>query len=128
MSINKVIVILLQLILAFSPLAGQATALDHATDPEQLGAIDSELFQECLKLRDSLRMKDHRVAKPVDRVRVIARLQQDDLLQKLLTPEVIGHGSIPKDSETVTSQSNSRESSRQENQLLKEFITEKSIP
>lgn len=125
MSINRVIVVLLQFILACAPLAGQATALD---DPEQLVNINKELFQDCLKLRDPLRMKNHRVAKPSDRVPVLARLQQDDLLQELLTPEATGHGSIPKDSEAATSQSNSRENIRHENLLLKEFTAETSNP
>lgn len=120
MSINRAIVVLLQFILVCAPLAEQATALDHDND---LGNIDRELFQDTLKQRSSLRIKNTR-----NRVRVIASLQQDDLLQELLTTEVIGHGSIPKDSETETSQSNSRENSRQENQLLKEFTTEKSNP
>lgn len=133
MGINIVIVVLLQFILACAPMAGQATALDHDNDPEQLGNINSELFQEFLKQRDLVRVKNHRVVLPRERAMINARLQQDDLLQELLTPEVsgpvaFGHGSIPKDSEAATSHSNSRENSRQENLLLKEFTVETSNP
>lgn len=129
MSINKVIVILLQFVLACAPLAGQAAALDYDNDPDQLGNIDRELFQDCLKQRDSLRVKSPGVLLPRDRVRLLARLQPDDLLQELLAPEGIGpevidNGSTPKDSEAAALQSNSREYIRQENLLLKEFTAE----
>ncbi|NTW99034.1 MAG: hypothetical protein HGB35_03725 [Geobacteraceae bacterium] len=128
MSINRVIIVLLQFILACSPLAGQAAALDHDKYPDQLMSIDRELFQECLKRRDSLRVKNHRVTLPRDRVQIHATLQQGNLLKELLSPEVIGHGSIPKDSEAAASQSISRENRRQENVLLKEFTAETSNP
>ena len=133
MSNTKVIVILLQFILACAPLAGQAAALDQDNDLDKLGNIDRELVQDCLKQRDSLRVKSPGVLLPRDRVRLLARLQPDDLLQELLAPEVIGpevinNGSIPKDSEATASQGKSREYIRQENLLLKEFTAETSNP
>lgn len=120
MSINRVIVVLLQFILVCAPLAEQASALDHDND---LGNVDRELFQDSLKQRSSLRIKNTR-----NRIRVLATLQQGALLQELLAPEVTGHGSIPKSLEAATSQRNSHENSRQENLLLKEFTAETSNP
>lgn len=133
MSINKVIVILLLIMLACAPLAGQAAALDHDNDPDQLGNIEREMCRDCLNQRDPLLVQSYREVSPRNRVRVIVSLHQDDLLQELLVPEVTGpdvidNGSIQKDSEAAASQSNSREYIRQENLLLKEFTAEATNP
>jgi len=92
MKSNMVIVVLVQLMLVCTLLDGQAAAMDYDNDPDQLWKIDRELFQDCLKQRDPLHVKHHRIVRPPERVRIYANLQQDDLLRELLAPEVIRHG------------------------------------
>jgi hypothetical protein len=128
MNSNIAIIALLHIMLVCTPMVGQAAALDQDEDPDQLWDISRELFQDCLKQRESLQVKNHRIVLPRDQVRIHAKLQQGDLLQELLTPEVIQHGSIQKGGEAGKSQNNSHENSRQENWLLKEFTAETSIP
>ena len=119
MNSKLVIVALLQLMLVCTPLVGQAAALGQDEDPDQLLDISRELFQECLKQRDLLRVKSHRIVLPQDRVRIHAKLQQGDLLQELLTPEVIRHGSIQKAEDRGKSHIDSHVNNRQESWLLK---------
>jgi hypothetical protein len=82
--------------LACAPMFSQAAALDRDKDPDQLWILDIDrvLFQDCLKQRDSLRVKGIRMALSRDRVRIHAKFQRDDLLHELLTPEVIRYGPI----------------------------------
>jgi len=128
MNSTLVIIVLLQVMLVCTPLVGQAAALDQDEDPDQLWDINRELFQECLKQRDSLRVKSHRIVLPRGRVRIHAKLLQGDLLQELLTPEVIRHGSIQKAEDGEKSHIDSHIHNRQERWLLKEFTAETSIP
>lgn len=128
MNSTLVIIALLQFMLVCTPLAGQAAALDQDEDPDQLWDISSELFQDCLKQRESLQVKSHRMALSQDRIRVCAKLQQGDLLQELLTSEVISHGSIQKTEVGGKSHINSHENKGQEGWLLKEITAETSIP
>ena len=84
MNSKIVIVVAVQFMLACAPLVGQAAALDRDKEQDQLWNmdIDRELFQDCLKQRDSLRVKGNRVALPRDRERIHAKLQQGDLLRE----------------------------------------------
>lgn len=92
---NKMVIItLLQFMLFCTPLAGQAAALGQVNDAEQLSGIDRELYQDCLKEKDPLRLRNYGIVVARDRVRIRAILRQDDLLQELLTPEAIRQGSI----------------------------------
>lgn len=128
MNSNIVIIVLVQLMMVCTPLTGQAAALDRDTDQEQLWNIDRELFQDCLRQRDSLRMKHHRMVLPRARVRMHAMFQQGDLLQELLTPEVLRFGSNQSEVGAVESQKYSVENNRQESLILKEFTAETSNP
>ena len=130
MNSKIVIAVAVQFMLACAPLVGQAAALERDKNPDQLWNIDidRELFQDCLKQRDSLRVKGNRMALPQDRVRINAKLQQGDLLHELLTPEVIRYGSIQMTEVAGKLQKNSHENNRQESWLLKEFTAETSIP
>jgi hypothetical protein len=124
MNSNIVMVALVQFMLACTPMVGQAGALDRENDPEQLWNIDRELFRDCLKQRDLLRVKHHRMVLPGAHVRMHAKFHQGDLLQELLTPEVIRPGSIQVAEVAGQSQKSRIENNRQENLLLKEFTAE----
>lgn len=126
MNRNIVIVVLVQLILACTPLAGHS--LDQDKGPDQLWNIDRELFQDCLRQRESIRAKNHRMVLPRSRVRVHDGLRKNELLQELLAPEVVRLGSIRKAAVAGTTQKNRQETDRQENLLLKEFTAESSHP
>lgn len=114
--------------LVCTPLIGQAATLGQGEDPDQLWDISRELFQECLKQRNSLQVKNHRGTLPLDGMRIHAKLQQGDLLQELLTSDIIRHESTWMMDVGEKSQQNSHENSRLENLLLKEFTAEPSIP
>ncbi|MDD2581686.1 MAG: hypothetical protein PHR66_06815 [Desulfuromonadaceae bacterium] len=94
MNSKIIIVALQQFMLVCTPLVGQAAALEQFNDAEQLSGIDRELYQDCLKRRDPLRLRNYGIAVARDRVQIRAILRQDDLLQELLTPEAIRQGSI----------------------------------
>ena len=76
MNSKIVIAVAVQFMLACAPLVGQAAALDRDKDPDLQWNIDMdrELFQDCLKQRDSLRVKGNRMALPQDRIRIHAKL------------------------------------------------------
>lgn len=96
---SKIIIFaLLQFMLVCTPLVGQSAALDQDNDAEQLSDIDRELYQDYLKSRDPLILRNYGIAAARERGRgrgrIRAILRQDDLLQELLTPEAIRQGSI----------------------------------
>lgn len=128
MNSNIITIALLQIMILCTPLTGQAAALDRDKAHGQLWSVDRELFENSLKQRDSNRVKSHRMTLPRARVRIHAGLRQGDLLQELLTPEVVRHGSFQKSEAGEKSQENITENSRQESLLLKEFTAEASIP
>lgn len=128
MNSNIIVIALLQFMLVCLPLVGQAAALGQDEDSDQLLDISRELFQDCIKQRDSLRVRSHRVELPRDRVRIHAKLQQGDLLQELLTPEVIRHGSIQMTKVGGKSQIIGHGNNPQESWLLKEFTAASALP
>lgn len=128
MNSNIVIIALLQFTLLCTPLVWQAAAQDQDEDPDQLWDISRELFQDCLKQRNSLQVKNHRMMPPLDLIRNGAILQQGDLLQELLAPEVVSHVLMQQSVNAGISQKNSYDNNRQENWFLKEFTAETSMP
>ena len=128
MNSNIVIIALLQIALVCTPLVWQAAALDQYEDPDQLWDISRELFQDCLKQRNSLQAKNHRMMPPLDLVLNSAKLQQGDLLRELLATEVVSHVLMHESGNAGISQKNRHDNNRYENWFLKELTAEASMP
>lgn len=125
MNSNMVIAALVQLLIVCTPLAGRAAVLVRDTGPDQLRSIDRELYQDCLKRRDLVRGKNHRITVPHSRVWNHPRLQQVDLLRELLDSEGVQHGSTRM---AEIAKNERDENNRQENLLLEEFTAETTNP
>lgn len=123
------IAVLLQFILVCLPPNGQAAALNHHDrNPDQSWSAGRELSRYCFKHRVPLRAKDSRQMELRDRCRILAKLQQSDLLQDLLLPREISHESEKIPEELRKIQEISHESEEQETGLLEGLLVEKSIP
>lgn len=79
-----IVAVVLSLLVCF-PLNRPAAALDRDKDPEQLWNIGEELSQVYINHPDKSRVRDSRNARLRDRERVYAILQQNNLLQELLS-------------------------------------------
>ena len=129
MSGNIAIAVVLQFMLVCLPLNGQAAALNHHDrNPDQSLSTGRELSRYCFKHRVPLRAKDSRQVQLLERCRILAKLQQSDLLQDLLLPREISHESEKIPEELRKIQEISHESEEQETGLLEGLLVEKSIP
>jgi hypothetical protein len=124
---NVVILIMFQVILAGAPLNSQATAFDHAQDPEQLWDIGWELSRDSFNHRGTLHRQDTKQARLRSRGRTCALPQQSDLLQELLTPAVILHESNQMTARPEKQQGISVEYNEQNNGILQDLVAETSI-
>jgi len=126
MNSRMVIVVVVQFILACTPMNRQAAAQDRDQDPEQLWSIGWELSQDCLYHRDSLRVKDKRQHR--HRGRLLSMHRQNDLLRELLRP-----GDIRYESDQMTEDMNKMQrispiSRERDIRILDELLVEASIP
>jgi hypothetical protein len=81
------IAIIMQLTLLCAPLINQAAAQDRDLDVGQLFDINRELFLDCLKYLEKSRVKHSRQS------HTFSKHKQNELLQELIIPGVVSHGS-----------------------------------
>jgi len=128
MNSSIVIVVVVQFIFACTPLNGQAAAPDPDKDPDQLWNIGWELSQDCLKHRETLRVRDNRQARYRGRGRMVSMLQQSALLQELLTPGYGSPASNHMKNENIAVHRISYGIDTQESGILEELLVEASMP
>ncbi|MDD2271566.1 MAG: hypothetical protein PHP95_07510 [Desulfuromonadaceae bacterium] len=127
MNSNIVIIALLQFTLLCTPLVLQAAALDQDEDPDQRW-VCKELCRVSNKQKNSLQVKSQRMIPPLDLIQNSAQLQQGELLQELLAPEVVSHVSMQQGGNEVGAGKYRHDTARQEDRLLKEFTAATSLP
>jgi hypothetical protein len=124
---NVVILIMFQVILAGVPMNSQANAFDRAQNPEQLWDIGWELSRDSFNHCDTLHRQGTKKARIRNRGRTCALPQQSDLLQELLTPDVIRYESNQMVAESEKQPGISVEYNELNNGILQDLVAETSI-
>jgi hypothetical protein len=128
MSIKMITVVMAQILLACVPLNSMAVVLDRAQQSHKQWNVDRELFQGCRKHRDVPRAKGcQRSIVLKERGRILARFQQRDLLQELLTQRDIRHESAQLLRDNGSLRGTSYKNKEQETGMLEELLEEKLI-
>jgi hypothetical protein len=128
MNSKTVVVVAVQLMLACAPLTREAAALDRDNDPDQLWNIGWELSQDCLRHRETLRVKDNRQGRMRERSRMPTKSRQSDLLGELLPPRDRSPVVIRMKKEKKTVHKIRYRVDTQETGLLEELLAEASKP
>jgi hypothetical protein len=128
MNSKIVIVLVVQFTLVCAPPSRQAAALERDQDSVQQCSLNRKPSEECLNHQDISRVKENRQVLLRHQGRIRSMPSQSDLLQDLLTGEVIRHESIQLTEAAVPSQRNSYKIKGQETDLLEELLVTTSIP
>jgi hypothetical protein len=80
--------IALPLMVSSALLSRPATAFERGQDPDQLWSIGWELSERSRQNQKPVRVKHTRKTVLQERERILAKLQQSDLLEELRTPEI----------------------------------------
>lgn len=87
-------IIMLLIMSLISPMNSRAASPDSDRDAEQLGDIGRELSHASMSHRNPVQEKHARQSHLHERQRILAKLQQGDLLHELLAAEAVHHESI----------------------------------
>lgn len=128
MKISIIIVLVVQLMFACSPLASQAASPDRRGETVQLWDIGREISPDCPRHKDELPVKESQHLRLRGNGQTLARLQQGNLLQELLPSSDLQNVSIHSTAETNKSQKCVYGNKDQGSGLLQELLAEASDP
>jgi hypothetical protein len=128
MKTRVVIILVVQLIFACSPLTRQAAALERGHNTEQLRNRGRELSPNYLNHKGGLRVKERQHLRLHGNGPTLARLQQDDLLKELLPPSDLRYASNHLTVKINKSQKYVYNTNDQGSGLLEELLAERPIP